>query len=187
VRSWLDAGVHPVPVSVNVSPRQFRDPHFIDVVVAALRDHDVEPGYLKLEVTESMAADDLDGVIRTLSALRDMGVQILLDDFGTGYSSLSYLTRLPLDKVKIDRAFIQRVTERQHEAAVVSTIIAMGKSLGLGLIAEGVETEGQLRFLHCRGCEEVQGFLFSRPVPATAFATMLGTGNCLVIPACGDG
>ncbi len=175
IRAWLDQGLEPPPVSVNVSPRQFRDARFLPMVTGALDAYRIEPCRLRLEVTESMAADDLDSVILILSVLRELGVQILLDDFGTGYSSLSYLTRLPLDKVKIDRTFIQRATEHEHEAAVVSTIIAMGKSLGLGLVAEGVETEAQLRFLQERGCDELQGFLFSRPVPPSDFAAMLGT------------
>jgi diguanylate cyclase (GGDEF)-like protein/PAS domain S-box-containing protein len=186
MRTWQDANLPPLSVSVNVSARQFRDPDFVGIVEGALRDHLVEPTFLKLEVTESTAADDPDSVVRILKHLRGLGIQILLDDFGTGYSSLSYLTRLPLDKVKIDRSFIQHATEREHEAAVVSTIIAMGKSLGLALIAEGVETEAQLRFLRCRGCDEVQGFLFSKPLPAIEFAKMLCARSCFEMPGCGD-
>lgn len=182
MHAWQATHRLPVSVSVNVSARQFRDPDFVRVVEGALRDHSVDPTFLKLEVTESTAADDPDSVIRILRHLRGLGVQILLDDFGTGYSSLSYLTRLPLDKVKIDRSFIQHATEREHEAAVVSTIIAMGKSLGLALIAEGVETEAQLQFLRCRDCDEVQGFLFSRPLPAVEFATLLCERSSFEMP-----
>jgi diguanylate cyclase (GGDEF)-like protein/PAS domain S-box-containing protein len=182
MRLWQDAGLPPLAVSVNVSACQFGSPLFIKAVEGALLDHSVEPRFLKLEVTESTAAEDPDSVIRILKHLRELGIQILLDDFGTGYSSLSYLTRLPLDKVKIDKSFIRHAAERQHEAAVVGTIIAMGKNLGLGLIAEGVETEAQLRFLQCRGCEEVQGFFFSKPVPAAELAKILEDGQCWEIP-----
>ena len=173
MRTWLDRGLRPLPVSVNVSARQFRDPHFVDLVRAALVDQSLEPWMLKLEVTESTAADDPESVIYILGLLKDMGIEILLDDFGTGYSSLSYLTRLPLDRLKIDRSFVRNVPACPHDTSVTSTIVAMAKSLALGLIAEGVETQEQLEFLADLGCDEVQGYLFSKPVPAGELERML--------------
>ncbi len=177
IRAWRDSGMSPLSISVNVSARQFRDAHFVDLVHASLVESSLEPRALKLELTESTAADDPESVIRTLGLLKDMGVQLLLDDFGTGYSSLSYLTRLPIDKLKIDRSFVCNVPGSTHDASVTTTIVAMAKSLDYGVVAEGVETAEQLSFLVALGCDEMQGYLFSKPVPAEEFERMVRSGT----------
>ncbi len=183
LRAWREEQIFCVPLSVNVSSRQFRDPNLLETVRRSLLDHQLEPAMLRLEITESVAAHDPESVVRTLRQLREMGVQILLDDFGTGYSSLSYLTQLPLDKVKIDRTFIRHVTTRKHEATIVMTIIAMAKALNLGMIAEGVEDPYQLQFLAEHGCDKMQGYLFSQPVLGTEFAQMLRENRQLQLPS----
>jgi diguanylate cyclase (GGDEF)-like protein/PAS domain S-box-containing protein len=182
LRTWMDAGVPLVPVSVNVSARQFRDVDLVEYVESILMELALPPSALRLEITESTAAENAEEVVRVLARFKTLGVQILLDDFGTGYSSLSYLTRLPLDKLKIDRSFITNMVHGPHAAAVVTTIIAMAKNLNLGLVAEGVETEEQLRFLRHVGCGEMQGYLFSKPAPPEDYARMLLEGRQLRMP-----
>jgi len=186
LRAWRDQQIFCVPLSVNVSSRQFRDPNLLDTVRRSLLEHQLEPAMLRLEITESVAAHNPESVVRTLRQLREMGVQILLDDFGTGYSSLSYLTQLPLDKVKIDRTFIRHVTTRKHEATIVMTIIAMAKALNLGMIAEGVEEPSQLQFLATHGCDKMQGYLFSQPVTGAELAQMLKENRHLELPNSGS-
>ncbi len=175
--TWHRAGFDLPSVSVNVSARQLGDPHLVDLVRAALLESSLEQGAIKLEVTESMAVTDPEATLQILAMLKGLGVRILLDDFGTGYSSLSYLTRLPLDMLKIDRSFICQVPGNAHDESVVTTICAMAKSLGLGLVAEGVETEEQLRFVRGLRCDEMQGFVFSRPLPAAEFRQFVQEGQ----------
>jgi diguanylate cyclase (GGDEF)-like protein/PAS domain S-box-containing protein len=179
VATWHGDGHGHLTVAVNVSLRQFRDRGFVDAVRDVLGETQLNPSALKLELTESTAADDPDAVVRILHQLRQLGVQTLMDDFGTGYSSLSYLTRLSLDKLKIDRSFIMRIPGSSHDSLVASTIIVLAHNLGLGVIAEGVETEAQLEFLRQLGCEEIQGFLFSPPVPTADFGRLLTDGYTL--------
>lgn len=179
LKLWQHKGYDGLSMSVNVSPRQFRDEGFVRQVNAAVSQSQIEPQRLKLEVTETTAADDPNGAIGILTQLKRRGVEIMLDDFGTGYSSLNFLTRFPLDKLKIDRSFVRHVPGSAHDEAVATTIVAMGKSLGFGLIAEGVETSEQLAFLHAIGCEEIQGFLFSPPVQAGEVEAMLANGRSL--------
>jgi len=157
-------------LSVNVSPRQFHQPDFVLQVLRILKDADVPPSCIELELTESMLMDDLGSVIGKMAELRSHGVHISIDDFGTGYSSLAYLKKLPLDQLKIDQSFIRDITsESDSAAAVVETIISMARHLGLDVIAEGVETREQLDFLIDKGCEAFQGYYFDKPLPASKF------------------
>ena len=164
VRRWREAGHPDLTVAVNLSMRQFNDPELSEDVRAAIEEAGIEPGQLKLEITESMAASDPEETIARLTALKALGPQLLIDDFGTGYSSLSYLTRYPVDKLKVDRSFVMNLPGDRQAAVVADTIIAMAHKLGLGVIAEGVEDEAQLDFLTERSCDEIQGYYFSRPL-----------------------
>ena len=152
-------------LSVNVSARQFRQPGFVAQVLDTLRECQARPHKLKLELTESMLLGDLEDAVQRMEQLKKQGVGFALDDFGTGYSSLSYLKRLPLDQVKIDQSFVRDVLSDPNDAAIVRTILALAKSLDLQVVAEGVETAGQLGFLRLHGCDGFQGYLFGRPVP----------------------
>ncbi|RLJ39551.1 PAS domain S-box-containing protein/diguanylate cyclase (GGDEF)-like protein [Acidovorax sp. 106] len=152
-------------LSVNVSARQFRQAGFVAQVLGTLKDCQADPSRLKLELTESLLLGDIEDTIERMEQLKKEGVGFALDDFGTGYSSLSYLKRLPLDQVKIDQSFVRDVLSDPNDAAIVRTILALAKSLDLEVVAEGVETAGQLGFLRLHGCEGFQGYLFGRPVP----------------------
>ncbi len=157
-------------LSINVSVHQFRQADFVDSVRLALERHGVNPARLKLEITESMFVHDQDTIIDKMRQVKGMGVGFSLDDFGTGYSSLSYLRRLPLDQLKIDQAFVREVLTDPNDAAIARTIIALGQSLGLAVIAEGVELQGQRDFLAQHGCDSCQGYLISRPLPIEQFS-----------------
>jgi diguanylate cyclase (GGDEF)-like protein/PAS domain S-box-containing protein len=152
-------------IAVNVSVRQFRDPSFVDEVMTAIANSGVAPHKLKLELTESLLADGIEVTVAKMGSLKAMGVTLSLDDFGMGYSSLSYLKRLPLDQLKIDREFVKDILTDANDAAIARTIIGLAQSLGLGVIAEGVETQAQRAFLAQQGCYEYQGFLFCKPLP----------------------
>jgi diguanylate cyclase (GGDEF)-like protein/PAS domain S-box-containing protein len=152
-------------IAVNVSERQFRDPDFVDAVTSAIRTAGVAPHKLKLELTESLLVEEFDVTVAKMTSLKEMGVCLALDDFGMGYSSLSYLKRLPLDELKIDREFVKDILTDANDAAIARTIIGLAQSLGLGVIAEGVETQEQRAFLAQQGCYEYQGFLFCKPLP----------------------
>jgi diguanylate cyclase (GGDEF)-like protein/PAS domain S-box-containing protein len=160
-------------VAVNVSPRQFSHPDFVQQILDILARTGADPGRLEMELTESMLVDNLDEVIAKMSALRSHGLKFALDDFGTGFSSLAYLKRLPLSKLKIDQAFVRDIAIDPSDATIVHTIITMGRTLGLEVIAEGVETAAQLEQLRSYGCTAYQGYLFSRPLPLPDFEAML--------------
>jgi EAL domain-containing protein (putative c-di-GMP-specific phosphodiesterase class I) len=160
-------------MAVNVSMRQFRHPEFAEQVLGVLEKTGANPHNLKLEITESLLADNVEDTIAKMAALKSRGVGFSLDDFGTGYSSLSYLKRLPLDQLKIDQSFVRDVSNDPNDAAIIRTIIALGKSLGLAVIAEGVETEDERNFLAHSGCHMYQGYLFSRPLPIKQFEIFL--------------
>ena len=153
-------------VSVNVSARQFRHPDFVGQVIGALERTGADPQKLKLELTESLLLENVEETIAKMTALKKRGVGFSLDDFGTGYSSLAYLKRLPLDQLKIDQSFVRDVLTDPNDAAIARTIVALGRSLGLSVMAEGVETEAQRDFLAHHGCHAYQGFLFNQPLPA---------------------
>jgi diguanylate cyclase (GGDEF)-like protein/PAS domain S-box-containing protein len=152
-------------ISVNVSVRQFRDPDFVDEVMTVIGQHEIVPHKLKLELTESLLAEGIEVTVAKMASLRDMGVALSLDDFGIGYSSLSYIKRLPLDQLKIDREFVKDILTDPNDAAIARTIIHLARSLGLDVIAEGVETQEQRAFLAHEGCYQYQGYLFSKPLP----------------------
>ncbi len=160
-----DAGYGPIVVSVNLSTRQFDQKDLVAVVTRALRNADLHPKYLELEITESVIMQNPDEAIVTLHKLRDMGIQISIDDFGTGYSSLNYLRQIPLDSLKIDRSFVMNLLTSPDNAAIVKAIIILAHSLNLKVIAEGVENEQQVDLLREWGCEEVQGYWLGRPMP----------------------
>ena len=172
-RAWQNAGLLPLRVAVNLSARQFRQVHLLREVEVVLNVTGLDPKYLELEITEGAVMQHAAESIKTLHAIKEMGLHIAVDDFGTGYSSLSYLRRFPIDLLKIDRSFINEVVQNPDDAAITSTIIAMARSLRLATVAEGVETVEQLEFLRRNGCRVVQGFLFSKPLPAAAFAALL--------------
>ncbi len=176
-RLWQDAGLRPLPVSVNLSGHHFTRATLVDEVSEALAESGLDPAWLTLEVTESVLMADHALVSGNLQRLREMGVRLSLDDFGTGYSSLSYLKRLPFDELKIDQSFTRDIVADADSAAIVSAIVAVGRTLGLKLVAEGVETEGQAQCLRRAGCEVLQGFLHGRPQPAAAIEAMLRPGE----------
>ncbi len=170
---WHRQGPADVAVAVNLSVQQLRQEHFADRVREILEEHQLPAELLELELTESMLLEHLDVVTDNIAALDAMGIRLSVDDFGTGYSSLAYLKRFPLHALKIDRSFISELEEGAQDMAIVRAIIAMAHSLGLSVVAEGVETEWQLEFLRTHGCDEVQGYLISRPTTAAAFTELL--------------
>jgi diguanylate cyclase (GGDEF)-like protein/PAS domain S-box-containing protein len=174
--AWLAEGLPAVTIAVNLSSVQFSDPALVERVEEIARVVGVPLDYLELEVTESMLLVDADLALRTLTALRAMGVKIAIDDFGTGYSSLSYLRRLPLDKLKLDQSFIRDAGQNEGDVAITRAIIAMAHSLKLAVVAEGVETQAQIDLLLSLGCTTVQGFMLGRPLPAAATAKLLREG-----------
>jgi EAL domain-containing protein (putative c-di-GMP-specific phosphodiesterase class I) len=156
-------------LAVNVSARQFSLPTFVEEVVALLNCSEVVANRLKLELTESLLLENADEIILKMLALKEQSVGFSMDDFGTGYSSLSYLKQLPLDQLKIDQSFVRDILTNPNDAAIARTIVALAHSLGLAVIAEGVETEGQRDFLARNGCPTCQGYYFSRPLPLDEF------------------
>jgi EAL domain-containing protein (putative c-di-GMP-specific phosphodiesterase class I) len=158
-----------IKLAVNVSARQFRQPDFVQQVLSVVERCRIEPSRLKIELTESMLVNDIEDIVSKMTQLKQRGVGFSLDDFGTGYSSLAYLKRLPLDQLKIDRAFVSDLLTDPNDAAIAQTVITLGQNLGLEVIAEGVETDGQRGFLSSIGCHAFQGFLFSKPLPLPDF------------------
>jgi len=176
LKAWSeDACTRDLQLSINVSALQFLQADFVDQIRLALTRADAPAHRLKLELTESLVLVDIDDTIAKMQALKQLGVGFSIDDFGTGYSSLAYLTRLPIDLLKIDRSFVKNLPEHQNDAVIVHTIITMAKSLGLAVIAEGVESEAQRQYLAQQGCPNFQGYLFSKPVALEAFEALL---NC---------
>jgi diguanylate cyclase (GGDEF)-like protein len=179
---WQTAGFSSLRVAINLSSRQFSQIDLRKQLVQILMETGLDPKYIELELTESMLVQNTEVAIRRLNALKALGVEIAIDDFGTGYSSLSYLQQFPFDILKIDRCFIRNITENANNTAITKAIIAMAKSLNLKLIAEGVETEAELSFVYQQQCDGMQGFLFSRPVPAQEFEQLLKAGKRLLLP-----
>ncbi|MGD2082858.1 MAG: EAL domain-containing protein [Chromatiales bacterium] len=171
-KAWRDEGLGIRRVAVNVSIAQFVQTNFADVIRKALEDAGLEPEGLELEVTESLLAKDVEGSVRTLNALKEIGVQLSIDDFGTGYSSMSHLKNFPVDRIKIDRSFVTGISLDPDDVAITMAVLSMAKSMRLSVVAEGVETQEQMNFFQEKLCEQVQGYFLSRPVPAedlTAF------------------
>lgn len=172
-RAWQQDGLRSITVSVNISARQFRQQDLADSVTAALRDTGLDPLHLELELTESIIMHDAEEVIAILQKLKAMGVKLAIDDFGTGYSSLSYLRRFPVDRLKIDQSFVRDIPADPDAAAIAQSVISLGQNLNLRVIAEGVDNSQQYTFLRERGCDEIQGYLIGRPVPAEEFKAVL--------------
>ncbi len=172
-KAWQDAGLPFINVSVNVSARQFSDKNLFAKVVKALQDSGLEAKYLELELTESLIMQDVAQAIETMRQLQGLGVQLSIDDFGTGYSSLSALKTFPVARLKIDRSFISSLPVNEHDKAVASAVISLGQKLNLRVIAEGVETDEQVTFLRAHRCDEMQGYHFSKPLPAEAITGLL--------------
>jgi EAL domain-containing protein (putative c-di-GMP-specific phosphodiesterase class I) len=173
VKVWSTAPTGVVPVSVNISPHQFHADSLIEDVHSAASDAGIDIRLLELEITESVLLQDLDNTLDALQRLKDAGVSLSVDDFGTGYSSLSYLKRFPIDTIKIDRSFVKDLDTELDDAAICAAILAMSQQLGLNVVAEGVETEAQLAFLRRHGCNQIQGYLCSKPLSAENFSAML--------------
>jgi len=172
-RAWQQRGLKPILGSVNLSARQFQQDDLAGEIAAIVDRSGLEPRYLKLEITESTAATQVEVAIATLRRLKDMGINVVIDDFGTGYSSLAYLQQLPIDLLKVDRSFVNNAVSDADSAAIVRAIIAMAHGLGIQVVAEGVETTQQLNLLYRERSDFIQGYYFSPPVPADAFAEML--------------
>ena len=171
--AWRRAGLPPIAVSVNLSPIQFRHTGLVDSVAAALTEAGLDPKSLELEVTESFVMHDAERINVAMQSLKALGVDIAVDDFGTGYSSLSYLKRFPVDRLKVDKSFVRDIDSDPDDAAIVRAIITLGHALNLRVVAEGVETAAHLDYLKLHGCDEVQGYYFSRPVPASQLESLL--------------
>lgn len=180
-RTWLAAGLPDVHIAVNLSTLQFKQPDFAGMVLGILTENGLDPvlGAIELELTESLLMSNAEGAIDTLNKLHEAGIRFSIDDFGTGYSSLSYLKRFPISSLKIDQSFVHDLSNDRDDEAIVAAIIALGHSLGLSIIAEGVETTAQLAKLRKMGCNEIQGYLFSRPVSAAAMTDLLQSGETL--------
>lgn len=177
-KAWQDAGYPMMTVAVNLSPRQFLRQGLVESIAKELRETGLHPSFLELEITESLTMHDVEYTIRTLDELSKMGVQISIDDFGTGYSSLNYLKHFPVSTLKIDQSFVRELIGDPYNAAIVTTVIHLAQSLQMKVIAEGVETEEQFVYLRDHRCDEMQGFLFSRPIPADQYEELL-RGNVM--------
>lgn len=175
IKRWLDAGLwqDDIAMGVNISPRQFRQPQFVDQVSSILEETGIPRHHLDIEITEGMVIHNIDEIVTKLEHIRQLGVLVSIDDFGTGYSSLNYLKRLPIDTLKIDQSFIQEIPQDLDDAAIVTTIIAMAKQLNLQVIAEGVEKKEQVDFLQQNGCTLYQGYYFNKPMPLDKFQDLL--------------
>ncbi|WP_019142368.1 putative bifunctional diguanylate cyclase/phosphodiesterase [Noviherbaspirillum massiliense] len=173
IKAWCQPGSALKQIAVNLSARQFRNRNLVRMVAGLLEEFGIDPGCLELELTESMLMEDIETTTRTMAELKDLGVRMALDDFGTGYSSLSYLRRFPIDALKIDQSFIREIATDRNSAAISEGIITLGRSMGLSVIAEGVENEDQFAALQASGCDIGQGNLFSRPLPAEEFSGLL--------------
>jgi diguanylate cyclase (GGDEF)-like protein/PAS domain S-box-containing protein len=177
LKAWLDAGLGPLVMAVNLSPRQFRQKNLVETVAGILAETGLPPDRLELEITESTMMHRTEEAAASLRALRRIGVQISLDDFGTGYSSLAYLHRFPVHTLKVDQSFVRDIRSDRDDAAIVSTVITLARQLNLKSLAEGVETREQLAFLRTRGCDSYQGYLFCRPLPADEVTAILAGGR----------
>ena len=176
-QAWRDAGLPETSMSVNLSARQFRAPDLVQTMLGILAETGLEARFLEMEITESMLMYDPEGAITVLDELQKHGIRFAMDDFGTGYSSLNYLKRFPIHKLKIDQSFVRNVTTDPDDAAITNAVIELSHGLNLKVIAEGVETEGQRIFLHANGCDEMQGYLFSRPIPAEEMGALLAANR----------
>jgi diguanylate cyclase (GGDEF)-like protein/PAS domain S-box-containing protein len=175
--AWQRLGLPPLVMAVNLSPRQFKDPALVEVITAALQESGLPANRLELEITESMIMNSVDQAAQTAAVINSLGVRLAIDDFGTGYSSLSQLKQFPIDTLKIDRSFIRELPGNPDDQAITEAIISLGKALGVNIVAEGVETVEQETFLRERACDEIQGFLYSKPCSAEAFIRLFDKPN----------
>jgi EAL domain-containing protein (putative c-di-GMP-specific phosphodiesterase class I)/CheY-like chemotaxis protein len=182
IKRWEKLRLAVRPVAVNLSARQFQRENLVEAIGTIMRETGVEPGLLELELTETLLMSDAEEAVETLRKLKALGVRLAVDDFGTGYSSLAYLKRFPLDALKIDRAFVRDAVTDPDDAAITLTIIHLAHNLKLKVVAEGVETEGQLNFLRSHGCDEMQGYYFSRPLPVEDCTRALAEDRRLQVP-----
>jgi diguanylate cyclase (GGDEF)-like protein len=171
--AWQRQGLSAMRIAVNLSPRQFADPALLSDIEAALKKSGMAPELLELEITESMVMQNVERAMRVLKAIKGLGVMLAIDDFGTGYSSMSLLKKFPIDVLKIDRSFVREITSNSEDKAIADAIIALGRALNLTIVAEGVETPEQENFLRAHHCDQVQGYLISKPVPADEFAAFM--------------
>ena len=172
-KRWQAAGLAPIRMAVNLSSVQFRQRDLYESVTRILGSTGLDPRWLEFELTESLLMKDAEAAVTLLERFKALGLHLSIDDFGTGYSSLSYLKRFPIDALKVDQSFVREMTTSADDAALVTAIILMGRSLKLRVVAEGVETRSQLGLLKILQCDEIQGYLVSRPVPAEELATLL--------------
>jgi EAL domain-containing protein (putative c-di-GMP-specific phosphodiesterase class I) len=171
--AWQRRGLLPLSMAVNLSPRQFADEHLLQDVDEALAASGMSPVLLQLEVTESMMMRNVGRALKVLDAIQSRGIRLAIDDFGTGYSSMSLMKHFPIDTIKIDRSFVRDLPQDSEDQAIAQAIISMGKALGMTVVAEGVENAEQEAFLRTHGCDEMQGFLISKPLPARQMAELL--------------
>jgi len=171
--AWQKLGLPEIVMSVNLSPRQFKDPTLLSGIVKILEETRMRPDLLELEITETMIMNHVDIAAEKAATMKTLGVKLAIDDFGTGYSSLSQLKRFPIDSLKIDRAFVRDIPHSVDDTAITRAVVSLGKALGVRVIAEGVETAAQYEFLRDNGCDEIQGFYFSKPCHPDAFADLL--------------
>lgn len=176
-KAWHDGGLPPLPIAVNFSVRQFRHAAMMETVHRALEETGADPRWLDIELTESSIMKNPEAVIASLGELKRLGILVSVDDFGTGYSSLAHLKRFPIDVIKVDQSFVRNVTADANDAAIAAAIVTMAHTLGMRVIAEGVETEEQAAFLRARACDGAQGYLFSRPLPAAEFLKFVEEKN----------
>ena len=182
-RQWVDAGFVDVGVAVNLSALQFRQEDLHEQIITTLAESGLEPQLLEVEITESVVMENYNMAIRILEELHKAGIHLAVDDFGTGYSSLAYLKYLPLNTLKIDRSFLSGTVPDKQDELIITAIIAMAHSMGLGVVAEGVENAAQKAFLAGLGCDEMQGYLISKPVPEDAVLALLERHNSEDLPA----
>jgi EAL domain-containing protein (putative c-di-GMP-specific phosphodiesterase class I) len=171
--AWQKRGLPSVVMSVNLSPRQFKDTALLSDITGILAETGMAPELLELEITESMIMQHVDIAAEKAAAMKELGIKLAIDDFGTGYSSLSQLKRFPIDTLKIDRAFVRDIPQSVDDTAITKAVVSLGKALGVRVVAEGVETAAQYQFLSDNGCDEMQGFFFSRPCHPDALADLL--------------
>jgi EAL domain-containing protein (putative c-di-GMP-specific phosphodiesterase class I) len=180
--AWQRRGLRPVSMAVNLSPRQFIDEHLLNDIDEALAASSMSPVLLQIEVTESMMMRNVARARKVLDSIQSRGIRIAIDDFGTGYSSMSLMKQFPIDTIKIDRSFVRDLPDDTEDQAIAQAIISMGRALGMTIVAEGVETVEQETFLRAHGCDEMQGFLFSRPLSPERLAELLRSTPHLASP-----
>ncbi len=180
--AWQRRGLRPISMAVNLSPRQFVDEHLLQDIDEALAASGMSPVLLQLEVTESMVMRNVSRAVKVLDAIQSRGIRLAIDDFGTGYSSMSLMKQFPIDTIKIDRSFVRDLPKDSEDQAIAQAIISMGKALGMTVVAEGVETAEQETFLRNHACDEMQGYLFSKPVPPQQLADLLRSAPLMVSP-----